>query len=69
MTFITKLLGSMGLLGVLALIGLWLALFYGWVVNIIAFIGMLDGGFTAMFVARMVGIVLFPLGGILGLFA
>lgn len=69
MNVITKLLGSMGLLGALALIGLWLALVYGWVVNIIDLIGMLGGTFTALFFARIVGVIFFPLGGLLGLFA
>ena len=40
----------------------------GWVMNIVKFVGMLDGGITAMFIARIVGIFFAPLGGILGFF-
>ena len=45
------------------------AAFIGWFMNIFAIFGMIDGGFTAMFVARLVGIFVFPFGAILGWFA
>ena len=45
---------------------MWLAIVGGWIANIVKFIGMLDGGVTAMFIARIVGMVLAPLGVILG---
>lgn len=38
----------------------------GWVANIVKLIGLLDGGFTAMFAARLVGIFAAPLGAVLG---
>ena len=40
----------------------------GWIANIVKFIGMLDGGVTAMFLARAVGIAFAPLGAVLGFF-
>jgi hypothetical protein len=49
---------------------LWLALvatcFYGWVNNVIKFVAMLGGDITAMFAARALGIVVAPLGTVLG---
>jgi len=44
----------------------WLACIGGWIANVVKFIGMLDGGVTAMFIARIVGMVLAPLGVLLG---
>lgn len=38
----------------------------GWVANIVKALSMLDGGITAMLVARLVGIFAFPLGSVLG---
>lgn len=38
----------------------------GWVLNIIKLVAMIDGGITAMFVLRIVGIFAAPLGAILG---
>jgi hypothetical protein len=55
-------------LTVFAAIGLICAGVAGWVLNLIALVGMLDGGITAMFVARLVGVFVAPLGSILGLF-
>lgn len=40
----------------------------GWVANIVKLIGILDGGLTAMFVARIVGVFAAPLGAVLGFF-
>lgn len=40
--------------------------FGGWVANIVKLFGMLDGGVTAMFIARGVGIFVAPLGAVLG---
>lgn len=52
----------------LVVIGLWLAAIGGWIANIVKLIGMLDGGVTAMFIARIVGALLAPLGAVLGYF-
>lgn len=38
----------------------------GWVANIVKLIGMIDGVVTAMFVIRIVGLFVPPLGAILG---
>lgn len=39
---------------------------YGWIANIISLVGMLGGEVTAMFIARCVGVLVAPLGAILG---
>ena len=49
-------------------VGFVLLLVGGWVANIVKFVGMLDGGITAMFVARGAGMFLAPLGSVLGFF-
>ena len=38
----------------------------GWIANIVKFLGMLDGGVTAMFIARIAGVFIAPLGAVLG---
>lgn len=38
----------------------------GWIMNIVKFVGLLGGDITTWFIARAVGIVLPPLGAILG---
>ena len=38
----------------------------GWIANIVKFLGMLDGGVTAMFLARIAGVFIAPLGAVLG---
>lgn len=38
----------------------------GWVMNIIKFIGLIGGDVSTWFIARAVGIVLAPLGAVLG---
>ena len=43
-----------------------IALAAGWLLNIGKVILALDGGVTAMFIARIVGIFFAPLGGVLG---
>jgi len=39
---------------------------YGWIVNILHIVDTVDGEVTGMFVLRCVGVVLLPLGAILG---
>lgn len=51
-----------------AVIALYCAGIWGWIWNIVKFVGMLDGGLTAMFVARILGIFFAPLGMVLGYF-
>lgn len=43
-----------------------IALAAGWLLNIGKVLLSLDGGVTAMFIARIVGIFFAPLGGVLG---
>lgn len=38
----------------------------GWVMNIVKLVGMLGGDITAMFIARIVGVAIAPLGAVLG---
>ena len=38
----------------------------GWIMNIAAIIPLLDGGFTPWLIARVIGVVFFPLGAVLG---
>lgn len=50
----------------LSVIGIVIAAVYGWIANIISLVHMLDGNVTAMFVARIAGVFVAPLGSILG---
>jgi hypothetical protein len=54
---ISTLLFYLGLIGFLV---------WGWLLNVVKLISILDGDVTAMFVARVVGVFFFPLGVILG---
>jgi len=47
---------------------IWAIAVGGWIANIVKLIGMLDGGVTAMFVARVAGVFIAPFGSILGFF-
>lgn len=49
-----------------AAIAIVIAAICGWIANIIALINMLDGNVSAMFIARIAGIFVAPLGSILG---
>lgn len=45
---------------------LWIVGICGWVANIVKIVESIDGGITAMFVIRIVGIFAAPLGAVLG---
>lgn len=45
-----------------------LALAGGWVANVVKIVAALSDPITGMFIARLVGTVVFPLGGVLGFF-
>lgn len=45
-----------------------LGLFIGWIMNIIEIVATFSGPITGMLIARLVGVLAFPLGGILGYF-
>ncbi len=53
----------------LVYLGFFVALLWGWVLNIIALFHLLDGAITGLFVARLVGVFVAPLGALLGFFA
>lgn len=52
----------------IACLGFIITMLTGWVLNIFSLIAMIDGGVTAMFIVRILGVVVAPLGSILGLF-
>ena len=45
-----------------------LGLTIGWVMNVVSIVHALSDPITGMFIARLVGTIVFPLGGILGYF-
>ena len=48
---------------------LWVCVIGGWIANIVKFVGMIgDNEVTTMFIARVVGIPVGPLGAVLGYF-
>lgn len=48
---------------------LWVATIGGWIANIVKFVGMIgDNEVTTMFIARIIGIPVGPLGTVLGYF-
>lgn len=57
---------SLGVIGILAYLLLIVLMVWGWLLNIFGVIAMIDGGFTALFALRIIGIFLVPVGGILG---
>ena len=50
----------------LAVILAWLAGIIGWCMNIYQITQMYDGGLTAKFAFKIVGVLVFPLGALLG---
>ena len=50
----------------LAVILAWLAEIIGWCMNIYQITQMYDGGLTAKFAFKIVGVLVFPLGALLG---
>lgn len=61
---LNRFLGGIGLIYLCILI----FLVVGWVINLFKILFLVDGGITAMFIARIVGAFLLPLGGLLGWF-
>ena len=52
----------------LSIVALWLLGIVGWVMNLVAIIHTMNLPITGLFIARLVGVFAFPLGGILGYF-
>lgn len=57
-----------GIVTVLATIATVVLGIIGWIMNIAAIVPLLEGDFTPWLVARIVGVVFFPLGAVLGWF-
>ena len=52
----------------LVFIIVWLALAVGWVMNVVEIVQTVSDPITGMFILRCVGIIVAPLGGVLGYF-
>lgn len=63
-----KFLAGLGIFGFVAYLGMIVAAIVGWFMNIFAIMHTMHGAFDGMFVLRIVGIFVAPLGAILGLF-
>lgn len=50
----------------LAYVAVFMGLVLGWIINIFTIINHVNDPLTAMFVLRVLGIIVMPLGGILG---
>lgn len=57
-----------GLAAVVAWVVFTLLMIAGWIMNLAAIIPLLDGDFTPLLIVRIVGVILFPLGAVLGWF-
>lgn len=57
------------MMGALLVVVLWAVMAVGWIMNIFDVVGMAEANLmTAMFVIRCIGILVFPLGAVLGFF-
>jgi hypothetical protein len=52
--------------GAVAVFGVIILAFAGWVLNIVAIVGSVDAAITGMFILRCIGIFVAPLGAVLG---
>lgn len=59
---------NVGLGLILTYLVILIALVVGWVMNIVSIVGTLADPITGMLIARLVGTIVFPLGGVLGYF-
>lgn len=59
---------EVGAIALLCYIAILIGLVIGWVMNIVGIAHTLSDPITGMFIARLVGTVVFPLGGVLGYF-
>ena len=58
---------DMSLTAALLIIAIWITVIIGWCMNIYQITQMYDGGLTAKFAFKIVGVLVFPLGALLGL--
>jgi hypothetical protein len=66
MRYVSEFLGGLGLLGVIAYFAVFLAAFYGWVMNIVLLVQHIHDPISTLFVARVAGIPIAILGAVLG---
>lgn len=59
---------DVGWVAILVYLGILLGLVVGWIANIVGIVHTIGDPITGLFIARLVGTVVFPLGGILGYF-
>lgn len=57
---------DMSLAAALLIIATWITVVVGWCMNIYQITQMYDGGLTAKFAFKIVGVLVFPLGSLLG---
>ncbi len=57
---------DMSLTAALLIIAIWITVIVGWCMNIYQITQMYDGGLTAKFAFKIVGVLVFPLGALLG---
>lgn len=55
-------------IGGLIVIAIWIAVIYGWIANIVDIIHTVSDPITGMFILRCVGIIVAPVGAIMGYF-
>ena len=60
---------NLGLWGALSIVCLWLAGIVGWVLNLVAIFDANFSQLTGLLVLRIIGVLVAPLGAVLGLFA
>lgn len=66
MKFLTSLFTSMGVFGAFSIVILWIGLVIGWIMNIVKLFGLSFDTFSPELVIRIVGVVLAPIGGVVG---
>lgn len=59
---------NMAIIGLILVWSFFAIAFIGWIANIVKFIGEISGPITALFIGRIVGIFMAPLGAVLGFF-
>ena len=61
-------MNKIGIFGFIICAGISITAIVGWVINVVSIVHTIDLPLTGMFVLRCVGVVVAPLGAILGLF-